>query len=33
MSATENALPAGGELTPPADLQLTPPQPRGGRTT
>jgi uncharacterized protein YaaN involved in tellurite resistance len=27
MSAPENALPAGGELTPPADLQLTPPQP------
>jgi hypothetical protein len=27
MSVTENAIPAGGELTPPADLQLTPPQP------
>ena len=27
MSAPENALPPGGELTPPADLQLTPPQP------
>jgi uncharacterized protein YaaN involved in tellurite resistance len=27
MSLNENALPAGAEPTPPADLQLTPPQP------